>query len=142
MARLAGDRLDLHCRGIVGIDLSLARMGAARGRSATGRTVSHVLWRRSALIVGLPLLAFSWQARRSTFEYPELKGFNFRGGMTVIPEFMALLLALSIYTASFIAEIVRAGIHGGEPWPDRGGAALGLRPGQTLGWWSFRRRCG
>ncbi|HSP30655.1 MAG TPA: ABC transporter permease subunit, partial [Halomonas sp.] len=46
-----------------------------------------------------------------TWETPELRGFNFRGGITIIPEFLALWLALSIYTASFIAEIVRSGIQ-------------------------------
>ena len=45
-----------------------------------------------------------------SFEYPELKGFNYKGGIQIIPELVALTFALSMYTASFIAEVVRAGI--------------------------------
>ena len=67
-----------------------------------------------------------------TFEYPELKGFNFVGGITIIPEFMALLLALSIYTASFIAEIVRAGILAVSHGQTEAAHALGLRAQPTL----------
>lgn len=44
-------------------------------------------------------------------DYPVLKGFNFRGGISILPELAALLIALSVYTASFIAEIVRSGIN-------------------------------
>jgi general L-amino acid transport system permease protein len=67
-----------------------------------------------------------------TFDYPELKGFNFQGGMVVQPEFMALLLGLSIYTASFIAEIVRAGIMGVSKGQKEAARAIGLSNGQML----------
>ncbi len=66
------------------------------------------------------------------FEYPELKGFNFQGGIAVLPELMALLLGLSIYTASFIAEIVRAGILGVPKGQTEAAQAVGLSKGQTL----------
>ena len=67
-----------------------------------------------------------------TFEMPELKGFNFAGGSRVIPEFVALTLALSTYTAAFIAEIVRAGILSVHKGQMEAGASLGLSRGTTL----------
>ena len=65
-------------------------------------------------------------------EYPALKGFNFRGGMTIIPELMALWLALTIYTAAFIAEIVRAGIMAVPKGQLEAASALGMPVGRTL----------
>ena len=70
-----------------------------------------MLWISLALIVLMPLGVFILLGQPLSFDYPELKGFNFEGGMVLQPEFIALLLGLSIYTASFIAEIVRAGIR-------------------------------
>ena len=67
-----------------------------------------------------------------TWEYPELKGFNFRGGVTIIPELIALTLALSIYTAAFIAEAVRSGILAINHGQTEAAYALGVRPGITL----------
>src|SRR6266481_8848622 len=62
------------------------------------------------LLIGLPLVTALIFGAPVSFEVPVLKGFNFAGGSRVIPEFVALTLALSTYTAAFIAEIVRAGI--------------------------------
>src|SRR5258708_29639545 len=62
------------------------------------------------LLIGLPLLTALLFGKPVTFEIPELKGFNFSGGSRVIPEFVALTVALSTYTAAFIGEIVRAGV--------------------------------
>ena len=62
---------------------------------------------------------------------PELQRFNIRGGWVVIPELVSIVVALSVYTAAFIGD--RAFGHPvGQPWPDRGAASLGLRPGQVL----------
>jgi general L-amino acid transport system permease protein len=66
------------------------------------------------------------------FEIPELKGFNFQGGKVVSPEFVALLLALSLYTAAFIAENVRSGILGVSHGQTEAASALGLRRSSTL----------
>src|SRR6202035_2189476 len=66
-----------------------------------------------------------------TFEIPELKGFNFSGGSRLIPEFVALTLAISMYTASFIAEIVRAGIQSVHKGQMEAAASLGLSRGST-----------
>lgn len=85
-----------------------------------------------ALIVGLPLLAFAVSGFPLAFEYPVLGNFNLDGGFQVKPEFLALYLALSFYTASFIAEIVRAGILGVSKGQSEASFALGLRSGQAL----------
>ncbi|HBK37676.1 MAG TPA: amino acid ABC transporter [Halomonas sp.] len=83
---------------------------AKRRQEATGKRIP-AYWISFALIFGLPLLVMLVTGVPITWEMPELRGFNFRGGITVIPEFLALWFALSIYTASFIAEIVRSGIQ-------------------------------
>jgi general L-amino acid transport system permease protein len=84
------------------------------------------------LLIGLPLLTSLVFGAPVTFEIPELKGFNFSGGSRVIPEFVALTLALSTYTASFIAEIVRAGILSVHTGQMEAGSSLGLSRGSTL----------
>jgi general L-amino acid transport system permease protein len=84
------------------------------------------------LIVGLPLLVFWLSGSPMHLEYPALKGFNFRGGMEVIPELAALVLALSIYTGAFIAEAVRSGINSVTHGQTEAAYALGLRPRVTL----------
>jgi general L-amino acid transport system permease protein len=83
-------------------------------------------------LIGLPLLSALVFGAPVMFEVPTLKGFNFAGGTRVIPEFVALLVALSTYTASFIAEIVRAGILSVHKGQMEAGASLGLSRGTTL----------
>jgi general L-amino acid transport system permease protein len=84
------------------------------------------------LLIGLPLLTSLMFGAPVRFEVPELKGFNFSGGSRVIPEFVALTLALSTYTAAFIAEIVRAGIQSVHKGQMEAGSSLGLQRGSTL----------
>jgi general L-amino acid transport system permease protein len=84
------------------------------------------------LLIGLPLLASLVFGTPVTFEFPTLKGFNFAGGSRIIPEFVALTLALSTYTAAFIAEIVRAGILSVHKGQMEAGSSLGLQRGSTL----------
>jgi general L-amino acid transport system permease protein len=84
------------------------------------------------LLIGLPLLSALVFGAPVTFEIPVLRGFNFSGGARVIPEFVALLLALSLYTAAFIAEIVRAGIQSVHKGQIEAGASLGLSRGSAL----------
>ncbi len=79
-----------------------------RLRERTGRQFS-LLWPGMALIVGAPLAAFLAAGLPIELDVPRIEGFNFVGGARLIPEFIALLVALTTYTASFIAEIVRAG---------------------------------
>ena len=83
-------------------------------------------------LIGLPLVTSLVFGAPVTFEIPELKGFNFSGGSRLIPEFVALTLALSTYTAAFIAEIVRAGILSVHRGQMEAGASLGLSRGATL----------
>jgi len=91
-----------------------------------------VLWSGLALIIGLPLIA-AWAAGWPIgFARPELRGFNFVGGIRLIPELVALLLALSLYTAAFIAEIVRAGIAAIPRGQMEAALALGLPRSLTL----------
>jgi general L-amino acid transport system permease protein len=104
---------------------------ARRLRERTGRMIP-VMWKGVALVVGLPLAAFVAAGLPIDVELPRIQGFNFVGGMRVIPEFLALLFALTIYTASFIAEIVRAGILAVPRGQTEAGLALGLRRGQLL----------
>src|SRR5260221_7142078 len=84
------------------------------------------------LVIGLPLLSALIFGAPVLFEVPVLKGFNFAGGSRVIPEFVALTLALSTYTAAFIAEIVRAGILSVHKGQMEAGSSLGLQRGSVL----------
>ena len=104
---------------------------AARRREATGRTFPAV-WTGLGLIVGLPVLAFLAAGWPVTFETPELGRFNITGGVTLLPELVALLGGLSLYTAAFIAEIVRAGVLGVDQGQKEAAAALGLSQGQVM----------
>jgi general L-amino acid transport system permease protein len=83
-------------------------------------------------VVAVTFVAYLAMGAPLTFEFPELKGFNFQGGLTLIPELMALLLGLVIYTAAFIAEVVRAGILAIPHGQTEAARALGLRDGTTM----------
>jgi general L-amino acid transport system permease protein len=86
----------------------------------------------TGLLIGLPALAALIFGAPLSFEVPMLRGFNFAGGSRVIPEFVALTVALSTYTGAFIAEIVRAGILSVHKGQMEAGASLGLSRGATL----------
>ena len=107
------------------------RRWARRRQQQTGQQFP-VFWSSLGMILLLPLLAFFLMGQPIVWEYPELKGFNFVGGSTLVPELVALVLALSIYTASFIAEIVRAGIQAVSHGQTEASLSLGLRRGQFL----------
>ncbi len=98
---------------------------------ATGQMVAF--WRPLGLVSVVVLLLAAYLAGVPwQVDIPALRGFNFRGGITVIPEFVALLLALSLYTAAFIAEIVRAGIMSVDQGQREAAAALGLSHNRAL----------
>jgi general L-amino acid transport system permease protein len=103
-------------------------------RRVQDRTGKHlpVFWVNLGAIVGLPLIVYVIAGMPMTWQTPELKGFNFKGGMVLRPEFLALWLALSYYHGSFIAEIVRAGILSVSHGQTEASYALGLRPNRTL----------
>jgi general L-amino acid transport system permease protein len=84
------------------------------------------------LIILLPLAAFLVAGGQLSVSLPELKGFNLVGGTLIGPEFAALLIGLTMYTASFIAEIVRGGILAVSKGQTEASRAIGLTGGQTL----------
>jgi len=109
----------------------LLRTYARRQLFETGKLLT--IWPYAlGLLIGLPLIAWLAFGAPVTFEIPILKGFNFSGGSRVIPEFVALTLALSTYTGAFIAEIVRAGIQSVHKGQLEAGSSLGLPRGSTL----------
>ena len=104
---------------------------AKKLQSETGKQLP-VLWVNLAVLALVPLVAFIASGSPVSFEYPVLKGFNFKGGMHLLPEFVALTFALAIYTAAFIAENVRAGILAIHKGQREAAEALGLRPGRVM----------
>lgn len=116
----------------VGIGMSwfVARKAYQR-QMATGQRFP-VFRTALGLILGLPLLAFVVTGFPLSFNYPVLGTFNLVGGLNIKPEFLSLYLALSFYTASFIAEIVRAGILGVSRGQTEAAYSLGIKPSHTL----------
>ncbi len=107
------------------------RRWARKKQEQTGK--STPVWLTSIPIILLsPVLGLALAGWPLTFDYPSLAGFNFKGGMTIVPEMLALLLALSIYTATYIAETVRAGILAVSHGQSEAAAALGLSRGKAL----------
>lgn len=104
---------------------------AAQTQRATGQRTA-LLWPCLALCLGLPLFVFLAMGAPLHFAHPVLGRYNFDGGFTILPEFLALLLGLTFYTASFIAEIVRSGIEGVPRGQKEAADALGLTRGQSL----------
>jgi general L-amino acid transport system permease protein len=86
----------------------------------------------AAFIVGLPVAAWALFGAPTTIEVPVLRGFDYQGGKVISPEFTALLIGLSSYTAAFIAEVVRAGILAVDRGQGEAAMALGLSPAQRL----------
>jgi general L-amino acid transport system permease protein len=91
----------------------------------------HTIWTGIALIVGLPVLTFLALGAPLSFDFPNAGRFSLSGGSVIAPEFVALYLALSFYTAAFIAEIIRAGIRGVSKGQSEASFALGLQPSQA-----------
>jgi general L-amino acid transport system permease protein len=115
-----------------GIVAALGLNYAARRRqAASGRSVA-VRWPATAVVIGLPLLALIATGFPIHIEHPRLAGFNFSGGLRIIPEFAALVIALSTYTAAYIAETARAGILAVPRGQSEAAYALGLRRGLAL----------
>jgi general L-amino acid transport system permease protein len=117
---------------VLGIIASVFVARWAKQRQAATGQPFPTLWAALGLIIGLPLIVFLAAGAPLELDKPEMRGFNFRGGVTLIPEFVALLLGLVIYTASYIAEIVRSGILAVSHGQTEAALALGLRRGLTL----------
>ena len=104
----------------------------ARKRQEQTGAQFPVFWSSLGLLILLPLGTAAMNGFPMSWEYAVLKGFNFKGGLRVMPEFVSMLFALSLYTAAFIGEIVRAGIMAVSKGQTEASYALGLHPGQTL----------
>jgi general L-amino acid transport system permease protein len=117
---------------VLGIVATLVlRIWGRRRQERTGQPPA-TLYYAFGLIVLLPLVVFFAVGAPLSFSFPEIARFNIRGGTEILPEFAALLVALTIYTAAFIAEVVRAGILAVAPGQTEAAQALGLRSGSTL----------
>lgn len=86
----------------------------------------------TVLLAGLPLLALWWNTSALTWDVPHLAGFNFTGGLTILPEFLALCVAMTIYMGAFIGENIRSGILAVPHGQIEAAKALGLRPGEVM----------
>ncbi|MDK1389380.1 ABC transporter permease subunit [Sinorhizobium sp. 8-89] len=114
--------------GCVFVNRALMRH-ASRVQSQTG--IRPATWWKSAIILTAPPLLLLW-AFGFHLGYPELRGFNFQGGLQLRNSLIAMWLGLSIYTGAFIAENVRAGILAISKGQTEAAHALGLRPGKTM----------
>ena len=104
---------------------------ARERQEATGRRPA--VWPMALLLlVGLPLVVWGAFGAPAEVELPVLRGFNFQGGSTLSPEFFTLLIGLVLYTATYIAEIVRSGIQAVALGQWEAGGALGLSRGAVL----------
>ena len=117
---------------LVGIVATIAVAEWATARQMRTGEPFPKLWAGIGLIVGLPIVAFVITGLPLGFDIPKVGTFRPSGGTTILPELISLLLALSTYTAAFIAEIVRAGILAVNRGQTEASFALGLRPGQAL----------
>jgi general L-amino acid transport system permease protein len=104
---------------------------ARRRQDATGKQIP-ILLPSLGLIFGLPLVFTLLSDFPIRFSYPEPGRFNIMGGVEILPEFAALLFALTTYTAAFIAEVVRAGVLAVPHGQTEAAQALGLPPGRIL----------
>ena len=118
--------------GVAGIAAALAFYIFARKRQERTGQRLPVIRVALVLVIGLPLAALALKGFPVQFNYPQAGRFNIAGGIEVLPEFAALLFGLSIYTAAFIAEVVRAGILAVSRGQIEAAYSLGLKPAPTL----------
>jgi len=104
---------------------------AKKRQNLTGRAFP-VFYTSIGLLIGLPLVSWLLGGAPTEMNVPVLKGFNFKGGLSISPEFAALLLGLVLYTAAFVAEVVRAGIQSVSKGQTEAAMAVGLKSGQVL----------
>jgi general L-amino acid transport system permease protein len=117
---------------VAAIALSLALAVFAKSRQERTGQRLPVVAVSVLLLMGLPSLAFVASGFPVTLDYPQMGPYNIKGGGEILPEFLALLFGLAIYTAAFIAEAVRAGILAVARGQTEAAYALGLRPGAAL----------
>jgi general L-amino acid transport system permease protein len=117
---------------IVGVIAAIAFYIWARKRQERTGQQAPVFLVTLALVIGLPFVVLALRGFPLGFDYPQAGRFNISGGLEVLPEFAALLFGLSIYTAAFIAEVVRAGITAVSRGQTEAAYSLGLKPRPTL----------
>lgn len=117
---------------VIGVLFAFWYRRSARIKQATTGQQSPVFWVMLGSIIGLPILAYFLTGMPINWEFPVQSTFNLKGGMAIKPEFMALWLALSLYTAAFIAENVRAGIEAVSHGQTEAAMALGLPRKRTM----------
>ena len=103
-----------------------------RRRQQRSGQVLRLWWAYGSLVVVLPLAVFFALVEPAQVSRPLLQGFNFRGGMTLLPELLALWLALSLYSASYVAEYVRSGIASVPRGQYEAAESLGLPPARVM----------
>lgn len=109
----------------------LVNRWAVKRQEQTGQQFP-ILWVGIGILIGFPLITWFLSGAPVQMDIPELKGFNFQGGKNISPEFSALLIGLVLYTASFIAQIVRAGIQSISHGQTEAAMSIGLKPTMVL----------
>lgn len=117
---------------LAGLILSFIIRGWARKRQQATGKLFPVFWTSVSISLGLPLLTWLAFGAPTQMDTPSLQGFNFKGGIMFSPEFIALLLGLTIYTSAFVAEAVRAGIQSVSRGQIEAADSLGLRNAHIL----------
>jgi len=107
------------------------RKWAAKRQASTGQ-IFPLIRVSLALLISFPLIIWWLTGAPAEMNVPKLVGFNFKGGITVSPEFTALLLGLVLYTAAFVAEVVRAGTQSVTKGQTEAAKSIGLKQGQVL----------
>ncbi|MEH0020789.1 MAG: amino acid ABC transporter permease [Desulfobacter sp.] len=117
---------------VIGMVLAyILRRWAKRRKASTGEDFP-VFWTAAGITLGLPLAVWLFFGAPVQMDVPELRGFNFRGGLMLSPEFIALLLGLVIYTSAFVAEAVRAGIQAVSRGQTEAAMSIGLKKSHVL----------
>jgi general L-amino acid transport system permease protein len=117
---------------IIGVGFTWWFMKYAKKIQNTTGKIYPVFWISLAAIIGVPLIVYFLAGAPVTWEMPYLKGFNFKDGLVIRPEFIALTMALALYTAAFIAEIVRAGIMAISHGQTEAARALGIKENRIM----------
>lgn len=113
------------------VAISIGAMVFTRRRRAAEHS-NRLLWYTTALLIVLPTLVLLLGGAGFTFTTPQLRGFNFVGGGTITPEFVALAVGLAVYQSGFTAETIRSGILGVQRGQIEAARSLGLKPSHTL----------
>ncbi len=110
----------------------MEKEGKVEVKGGEGGQAESTFWPSLMILIVPAVVVFFVLGRPASLDYPALKGFNFKGGLAILPEFLAMLFALSIYSGAFIAENVRSGILSVNKGQTEAAMSLSLKPSQTL----------